>query len=191
MWKIEFAKNELNNISDLIVSSGSLATRSWRTVWFATLKPGQAFHDYAEQGKDMSHDLWDESQKKHYSGLAHPLFHPWNSSRAMRIYKWCTEKTPQRSPDGEQRPSLTESLRAHESLVDLSFQMTSFLPKSWTLSSSDKTFLILSLGILTLRIYAHRNHYSVPLNLEITCYAVTLTGITINILFRYIHKLFI
>lgn len=134
MWKIEFAKNELNNISDLIVSSASLATRSWRRVWFASLKPGQAFHDYAEQGKEMSHDLWDESQKKHYSGLAHPLFHLWNSARAMRMYKWCTEKTPQRSPDGKQPPSL--SLWAHDSLLDLSFQITSFLPKSWTLSSS-------------------------------------------------------
>lgn len=52
--------------------------------------------------------------------------------------------------------TIIESMRAHESPADLSFQITSFLPKSWTLSSSDKTFLVPSLGILTLRVYEHK-----------------------------------
>lgn len=155
MWKIVFAKNELNHISDLIVSSGSLVTRSWRTVWFATLKPGQAFHDHAEQGKVMSYDFWDESQKKHTTQAWLILFFtlgtlpaPWGCTVMFR--ENTTEKPRWKAA------TIIESMRAHESLVDLSSQITNFLLKSWTLSSSDKTFLVPSLGILTLRICEHK-----------------------------------
>lgn len=80
--------------------------------------------------------------------------------------------------------------------ANLSFQITNFLPKFWTLSSSDKKFPVPPLGILTLRI---RKHCSVPLNLGLTCYTITLPGITMiytHILISYIificmHILFI
>lgn len=120
MWKTEFAKNELNNISDLIVSSGSLATWSWRTVWFATLEPGQASHGYAEQGKEMSHDLWDESQKN-------TLLRPGSSSFSPLELCPCHEDVQVMDRENAtEKPrwkaaTIAESLQAHESLVDLSF----------------------------------------------------------------------
>lgn len=108
MWNIEFAKNELNNISDLIVSSGSLATRSWRTVWFATVKPGQASHDYAEQGKEMSHDFWDKSQLRHGSSSFSPLeLCPCHEDVQVKYRENATEKPRWKAA------TIIESMRAH------------------------------------------------------------------------------
>lgn len=153
MWKTEFAKNELNNISDPIVSSGSLATWSWRTVWFATLgKPPMATLSKAKK----CHMTSETRVRKNI------LLRPGSSSFSpLELCPCHKDVQVMDRENATEKPrwkvaTIAESLQAHESLVDLSFQITSFLPKSWTLSSSDKTFLALSLGILTLRIYEHK-----------------------------------
>lgn len=143
----------------------------------------------------MSYDFWDESQKKHTTQAWLILFFtlgtlpaPWGCTV---IYRENATQKPR-----WKAATIIESMRAHESLVDLSSQITNFLLKSWTLSSSDKTFLVLSFRILTLRIY-ERNHCSVPLNLGIICYAITLPRITmiyiyyLDIYIYYLYRYYI